>query len=79
MNVTGGQIVGVAVAAVVLYAAWRTVRFGESAAEAVAVAVNPADSRNIVNRAVSAIGSAITGEPDFSLGSHIFDLVNPGQ
>jgi hypothetical protein len=43
-----------------------------AASDAVAI-VNPADSRNIVNRGVSAIGEVVTGQEGWSLGMQIAD------
>lgn len=43
---------------------------------AVGTALNPASDRNLAYRGVNAVGSAVTGEPDFSLGSWLYDVFN---
>lgn len=70
MNLSGTQILAigaVGIAGAVLY-------FG---ARKVGAAVNPANPDNVVNRGVSAIGAAVTGEKHFSLGSAIYDFFHP--
>lgn len=44
---------------------------------AAAVDLNPADSRNIVNRNFEAAGKAMTGDPDWTLGGWIYDVTHP--
>lgn len=46
------------------------------AAAAVAPYVNPADSNNIINQGVGAIGGAISGDENWSLGTWLYDLRN---
>lgn len=43
----------------------------------VQTSLNPASTDNLIYRGVNAIGSKATGTADFSLGSWIYDLVNP--
>lgn len=40
--------------------------------------VNPFDSRNLANQAVLGAGQAISGDPNWSLGSWIWDKTHPG-
>lgn len=47
-----------------------------AAAGAVGSAVNPADPRNLANRAVSSIGRSATGDPNWTLGGAIFDWLH---
>ena len=47
-------------------------------ADAVIVSVNPANPGNIINRGVSAAGSAITGQASWSLGAAAWEFFNPG-
>jgi len=35
--------------------------------------INPASSKNFINRGVSALGAKITGKPGWSLGGQIYD------
>lgn len=77
MKITPGHILAggaVALAGAVVY--FGAKKAGELAAK-VGESVNPADSDNIVNRAVTGIGEAITGDKGFSLGSFIYDLTHP--
>lgn len=39
--------------------------------------VNPADSRNLVNRAVTTVGSAVSQDSNWTLGGWIYDLTHP--
>ncbi|MCM3565921.1 hypothetical protein [Hydrogenophaga intermedia] len=40
-------------------------------------AVNPANPENLAYRGVNAVGGAITGQRDFSLGVWLYELFNP--
>lgn len=48
-----------------------------SAVTAAADAVNPASSSNLVNRGVSAVGSAVTGDESWSLGGQLAEWFSP--
>lgn len=48
-----------------------------AAASAAVDAVNPASSNNIVNRGVSAVGAAFTGDGDWSLGGQLAEWFSP--
>ena len=64
---------------VAIVAAWYVTKGVKSVGDAVAAgAINPASSNNVVNKGVSAIGAAATGNKDFSLGSWIYEKLNPG-
>lgn len=69
--------------ALLLYVGYRLVKGAASAAvTAVADAaplVNPVDRRNLAYSGVNAVGSAVTGEGDFSLGSKIYDWLHPNE
>lgn len=43
----------------------------------VATAVNPTNPDNLAYRGVNAVGSRLTGDASFSLGSWVYDLINP--
>lgn len=43
----------------------------------VQTSLNPGSSQNLIYRGVNAVGGSVTGSKDFSLGSWIYDLVNP--
>lgn len=68
------------------YVAWRAVRAAPAAVDALKGAagsavqlVNPADRGNIVNRGVEAVGSSVTGDPNWTLGGAIYDWLNPPE
>ena len=67
---------GVAAIVAVLYLARRVGGAAAQAANAIVPSINPADSRNIVNRAVAGVGAAITGDSDFTLGGWIYDITH---
>lgn len=48
-----------------------------STAKAVGTAVNPLDQKNIANKAVNATVQAVTMEKDATLGTKLFDWLNP--
>lgn len=48
-----------------------------NAAKAVGTAINPADSENLVNKGVSAVGKAVSGNEGWSLGGWIYDVTHP--
>jgi len=68
-----------------LYVAYRIVRGVTAGAESVASTarevitqdLNPASSENIVNRGVSAVGAAVTGDEHWSLGGQLADWFSP--
>lgn len=62
--------------AVVLYGLWQAKRI---VVKAVSEDLNPASDRNLVYGAVNAVGGAIAGESDWSLGSAIYDWLHPGE
>lgn len=77
VNLTGSGVVGLAaIVGLVALALW--VRKSGSAAAAAAVeAVNPASDRNLVNRGVSAVGAAVTGEDSWTLGGQLAEWFSP--
>lgn len=59
---------------------------GAGAAEAVATvapqivaAVNPASDKNLLNRAVNATGSAVSGDSGWTLGGWVYDVLHAGD
>ena len=61
--------------------AFKAVNAGAAVAakvgDVLATDLNPASSDNIINRGVSAIGEAVTGQQGWSLGSAIYDATHP--
>jgi len=51
-------------------------REGKKAAAAVGDAFTPTSQTNIFHRGTNAVGSALTGNSNFSLGSWVYDLFN---
>lgn len=45
--------------------------------KAVAPYINPADSRNLIYSGINAVGSVVTDDLDFSLGSWLYDVLHP--
>lgn len=73
---------GVIVAGAIAFAGLRRASSGAGSAlggalESAAVAFNPANPGNIVNRAVTAAGQAVTGEDGWSLGGALYDWTHP--
>lgn len=69
----------------VAYVAYRVTKAAPAAVDAVKQAatdavqlVNPADSGNVVNRGVSAVGAAVSGDSTWSLGGWLAELFDPG-
>jgi hypothetical protein len=80
LQLTGGGVVAVvglvALAAAGLYLYSQRQRIGQALAQGADQAlglVNPADDRNAAYRAASAIGGAITGREDWTLGGQLAD------
>lgn len=78
--VSGDMMVKLALGVAVLgigYFAFIKVKKTAGAAAAAAVdAVNPASSNNLVNRGVTAVGSAISGDSGWTLGGWIYDITH---
>jgi hypothetical protein len=70
---------GLVVAMLAAAAVWAFKRYGAVALEKVGTAINPADSDNLANQAVTGVGSVLTGDPSWSLGGAIFDWFNRGS
>lgn len=64
-------VAGVALAAYLLWKAKGAI------AETLSTTLNPASDQNLAYTGVNAVGGALTGQKDFSLGSYFYDLVNP--
>lgn len=63
----------VAGVAVVAYLLWRA---KGAIGEAISTTLNPASDQNAAYKGVNAIGSTLTGDQDFSLGSYLYDLTH---
>lgn len=77
VNLSAGGVLAVAGLGVVALLWVKRGAIGQaaaSAAGAVVTAVNPADSGNLVNRGVSAIGQAATGDSSWTLGGALARL-----
>lgn len=68
---------GLAVVGVLGYVLWTRRGAIAEGAKAAAAVVNPADSRNVVNRAVTAAGTAATGNESWTLGGQLAELFSP--
>ena len=51
----------------------------ESAKEILTTDLNPASDKNVVYRAVNAVGGTVSGDEDFSLGSKLWEVFNPDK
>lgn len=60
---------------VVIAAGWAA----RHAAGALGAAVNPLDRENIFYSGANALGAAVSGDPEFSLGAWIWEQTHPGQ
>ncbi len=51
----------------------------KKALEAAGQAVNPTSDKNLAYTGVNAVGAAVTGDKDFSLGSWLYDVTHPND
>jgi hypothetical protein len=70
----GPALIYVAAAGVLVYVIYRVVK---SVAPKVAEAVDITSDTNLAYRGVNAVGTALTGDPSWSLGSWLYDQFNP--
>jgi cell division GTPase FtsZ len=61
--------------ALVLYFVFK--KEAEKAAAAAGAALNPTSPSNVFYQGASAVTGALTGQPNISLGSEVYDLLNP--
>lgn len=73
LNLGASGVLAVAVVAVGALLYFK----GRGAVAAAVDAVNPASSTNLVNRGVSSIGAAISGDDDWTLGGQLFEWFSP--
>lgn len=52
---------------------------GKGAVTAAANAVNPVNHDNVFASGVNGVGTAVTGDDDFSLGARIYDWTHPSN
>lgn len=72
-----GQPVGIALGVLLVGGvAWWLLR---DKLAAVGQAVNPASDQNLVNRGVTAVGMAVTGDSGFSVGGWLYDVFGGGN
>lgn len=79
-TLTGGGVLALAGVSVLAVAGlWLYSKRGAIAkgAERAVAAVNPADSRNVVNSAVTAVGEAVTGDKAWTLGGQFAEWFSP--
>lgn len=58
---------------------WQLKKAGGALADAVkGGALNPASSNNVAYRATNAVGGAIAGDQNFSIGARFWEFMNPG-
>lgn len=74
MKIKTKTVVIVAGVALAAYLLWRA---KDAIGEALSTTLNPASDKNLVYGGVNAVGGALTGDSNFSLGSYFYDLVNP--
>lgn len=76
MNMNYKTVIAIGGLAVVLY--WLSKREIAGALSAVGEAINPLSDKNVFYGTANAIGGAVSGGgEDWSLGSAIYDLLNP--
>lgn len=70
--------VGIIVGGALLYwVATKVIDKAAAGAKAVGRAVNPTSDQNLAYRGVNGIGAAISGDSSWSLGSWLYDVMNP--
>lgn len=67
------------IALIVLAVLWYLKKQAGDAVAAVGTAVNPTSDQNLAYRGVNGVGQAISGDDDWSLGSWMYDVMNPDQ
>ncbi len=77
MNLSSGQIKGIAIGAAVLGIGYLLWKAKDTIVNTVTTTLNPASDKNLAYRGVNAVGEAVTGDSGFSLGSYLFDVFNP--
>ena len=79
LNTKAAAYVGVAVVGVLVlwWLGRKAAASGSALLDETVGLVNPADSRNIVNRTVNTVGGAIAQDSNWSLGGWIYDLTHP--
>lgn len=79
--IAGPVGVGVAVVLVAGVAYWflskKAAQLGKAVTDS-AQYVNPASDKNIIYSGVNSVGSSVTGDSSFSLGSWLYDITHPG-
>lgn len=69
---------GVVIVGAVIYYGYKFVSGTvETAKDVVKKDLNPTSDKNLAYRGVNAVGEAITGDQNFSLGSWLYDVFNP--
>lgn len=71
--VIGGSIIGL----VVLVILWQARKDAIKVVGTVANAVNPVNPNNVFAGSVNAVGSALSGNSSWSLGSWLYDTTHP--
>jgi len=73
--VIGGSIIGV----VVLVIFYQVRKDAIKVEGTVATAVNPVNPNNVFASGVNSVGSAVTGDSNFSLGVWLYDATHPAS
>lgn len=78
MNKGLGYAVAIASGAAALIVIYKFFK-GEAseAVKAVGNAVNPVSDQNVFYRGTNAVGEAVTGDPHFTLGGWVYDVLHP--
>lgn len=84
MNVLNSKAAGYAVVALIAVGALyflgkKLAGSAGDAARAVGQAVDPTSDKNLAYRGTNAIGEALTGDKDFTLGGWLYDITHPNE
>lgn len=58
---------------------WRISSATGNAVKAVGTAINPVDGNNIAHSSVNAVGAAITGDEDWTIGTKLAEWTTPDE
>lgn len=79
-KLTAGGVIALVLIPVAAFLMWKTYKGGaavmKGAANIVTHDLNPASQDNLINRGVSAVGAAVSGNAGWSLGGWIYDATH---
>lgn len=82
MKLSGSGVFAIAatiVVGIIAYTLWQKKGSITAAAGAVGTALNPVSDQNLAYKAANAVTQALTGDSGATLGTKLWELVNPGQ